>query len=50
MDSEVLEGKVVAGIPGNQNRNGGLFFVPTDRLNLINQYIQMQDTLHGKNP
>ena len=42
MDSEVLEGKVVAGIPGNQNRNGGLFFVPTHRLNLINQYIQMQ--------
>ena len=54
MDSEILERKVVAGIPGNQNRNGGLFFVPTDRLNLINQYIcyssvscQIQDTLHG---
>jgi phosphatidylglycerophosphate synthase len=42
MDSEVLEGKVVASIPGNQNRNGGLFFIPADRLNLINQYIQMQ--------
>ena len=42
MDSEVLEGKVVASITCNQNKNGGLFFVPTDRLNLINQYIQMQ--------
>jgi phosphatidylglycerophosphate synthase len=44
MDSKALERKVVSSTPCNQNRNGGLFFVPTDRLNLINQYIQMQVT------
>ena len=34
--------KVVASVPCDQNRTDGLFFVPADRLNLINQYIQMQ--------
>ena len=42
MGSEVLEGKVVAGMSCDQNRNGGLFFIPAAGLNLINQYIQMQ--------
>jgi len=42
MDSKALERKVVASVPCDQNRTDGLFFVPADRLNLINQYIQMQ--------
>ena len=42
LDSKVLERKVIASVSYEQNGNGGVFFVPSNRLNLINQYVQMQ--------
>lgn len=42
LDSKVLERKVVASMPCNQNGNGRVFIVPGNRLSLINQYVRTQ--------
>ncbi len=42
LDSKVLERKVVAGMPSNQDGNGRVFIVPGNRLSLINRYVQTQ--------
>jgi len=40
LNSKAPERKVITGMPYDEHNNGGLFFVPVNRLNLIDQYMQ----------